>query len=70
MNLIFPLKVYDGLNLDTCKAVKNATETRTYNAGVMVGGLIEMSKLKGHLNSSLALAHNISSSVLKYMTKR
>ena len=70
MNLIFPLKVYDGLDLDTCKAIKNATETRTYNAGVLVGGLIELSKIEGHQNHSLELAHNISSAVLKYMTKR
>ena len=55
--------------LDTCKAKKNANNTFTYNAGVLVGALVEEYKVKMQ-QRSLDLANNISLSILRYMTKK
>lgn len=63
------MKVYDGIMLDTCKATKNANNTFTYNAGVLVGALVEEYKVKSQ-QRSLDLAHNISLSVLRHMTTK
>ena len=55
--------------LDKCKATKNVNSTYTYNAGVLVGGLVEEYKLKMQ-QRSLDLAHNISLSILRHMTTK
>ena len=60
-------QVYDGIDSDTCK-VSNKSITFTYTAGCFIGGLVEEYKLKKDVNS-LKLAHNISQSVMKHLTK-
>merc|ERR1719234_2580360 len=61
-------QVYDDVNLTTCKA--NQSTTWTYTAGTLVGGLVELSKLrKGkEAKSTLATAHNVSHAVIKRLT--
>ena len=67
-SLLCFVQVYDGIMLDTCKAIKNDNNTYTYNAGVLVGALVEEYKVKRQ-QRSLYLAHNISLSILRHMTK-
>ena len=58
-------EVYDGISLETCE---RAGDTKfTYTAGTTIGGLVELTKLTGN-TSFLALAHNVSISVLNTMT--
>ena len=61
-------QVYDGIDSDTCK-VSNKSITFTYTAGCFIGGLVEEYKLKKDVNS-LILAHNITQSVMKHLTKK
>merc|ERR1712013_535483 len=55
-------------NLTTCKA--NQSLTWTYTAGTLVGGLVELSKLKKgrEAKSILDVAHNVSHAVIKRLT--
>ena len=58
----WPLQVYDGVSLATCRA--NTNQTFSYTAGTLVGGLVEWYRLD-HNSSNLELAHNIASSVIR-----
>ena len=58
----WPLQVYDGVSLATCRV--NTNQTFSYTAGTLVGGLVEWYRLD-HNSSHLELAHNIASSVIR-----
>ena len=58
----FHFQVYDGISLSTCKV--DTSQTFTYTAGTLVGGLVEMCKGSGD-KKQLDLAHNITLSVIK-----
>ena len=61
-------QVYDGIDSSTCK-VSNKSITFTYTAGCFIGGLVEEYKLKKDV-ARLILAHNITQSVMKHLTKK
>ena len=58
----WPLQVYDGVSLATCRV--NTNQTFSYTAGTLVGGLVEWYRLDHNL-THLELAHNIASSVIR-----
>ena len=56
-------KVYDGVNMKTCKS--SPGDTYTYTAGTLIGGLAERFKL-GNRKEDLDLAQNITVAAFKY----
>ena len=58
----WPLQVYDGVSLATCRV--NTNQTFSYTAGTLVGGLVEWYRLDHNL-THLELAHNIATSVIR-----
>lgn len=60
--------MYDGISLSSC-VVEDKTTTFTYTAGTLAGGLIEEYKLTKN-KTLLQIAHNISSTVLIFLTDR
>jgi len=59
-------QVYDGISLSSCKVADS--QTYTYTAGTLIGGLVEKFNLDKNA-THLDLAHNISTSVIRMMTK-
>ena len=57
------VQVYDGISLSTCQV--DTSQTFTYTAGTLVGGLVEMFRGDGD-KRHLDLAHNVSESVIKW----
>ena len=55
--------MYDGISLSTCKV--DTSQTFTYTAGTLVGGLVEM--FRGGDKEKLDLAHNITFSVIRWV---
>ena len=53
--------MYDGISLSTCKV--DTSQTFTYTAGTLVGGLVEM--FRSGDKDKLDLAHNITLSVIR-----
>lgn len=62
------IKVYDGISLSSC-VVEDKQTTFTYTAGTLAGGLIEEYKLTKN-KTLLQIAHNISSTVLIYLSDK
>ena len=56
-------QVYDGISLSTCRV--DTSQTFTYTAGTLVGGLVEMARAGD--KRQLDLAHNVSLSVIKWV---
>ena len=57
------VQVYDGISLSTCKV--DTSQTFTYTAGTLVGGLVEM--FRGGDKEKLDLAHNVTLSVIRWV---
>ena len=59
--------MYDGISLSTCKV--DTSQTFTYTAGTLVGGLVEMFRGTGN-KSHMDLEHNVTVSVIKKKKKK